>query len=347
MIGPSVHADFVALYTRGLIPLYVVLCSLVWVLHDYFITLEDEVTYIWSQRPNFGRTMFFWIRYYTILLLIFDVVQVHSFTLPWVRSPALCLAADPTMRIVGAISLWSVEIVMQIRIYALYGRSKKIAMFNGILFIISIGLFLWVLVVNVNHRRSLIVGLVKLPLIGCPSVNGGSQWALWVPATVYEFILFGFAVYKSIVSSTAQAKLNRRRSLTAVLLQENILYFLVIGFVLIVNNLMVVGATGIPWFGFGPFHAAIGIATSRMFIHLRKFSSKNLDGTVDSFQGRNSPAPAVFADRPHLRESFDADDSSTVAGSQDLESIAGSSRHSHSLSDHGTNVAGPSRLLMS
>ena len=76
-------------------------------------------------------------------------------------------------------------------------------------------------------------------------------------ATVYEFILFGFAVYKSIVSSTARVKLNRRQSLMAVLLQENIIYFLLcvslclifglllnpfyrIGFLLIVNNLMAV-----------------------------------------------------------------------------------------------------------
>jgi len=44
-------------------------------------------------------------------------------------------------------------------------------------------------------------------------------------ATVYEFILFGFAVHKSIVSSTARVKLNHRQSLKAVLLQENILYF--------------------------------------------------------------------------------------------------------------------------
>ena len=83
-------------------------------------------------------------------------------------------------------------------------------------------------------------------------------------ATVYEFILFGFAVYKSIVSSTARVKLNRRQSLMAVLLQENIIYFLLcvslclifglllnpfhrIGFLLIVNNLMAVVCRSFHW----------------------------------------------------------------------------------------------------
>jgi hypothetical protein len=45
MVDPSVLSEFIALYhyERHLIPRYVNLCFLVWVLHDYFITLEDEV----------------------------------------------------------------------------------------------------------------------------------------------------------------------------------------------------------------------------------------------------------------------------------------------------------------
>jgi len=344
MVDPSAASEFIALYKRNLIPLYVVLCSLVWVLHDYFITLEDEVTYIWKQSHNFGRFMFFWIRYYTIILLIFDVVQIHSFTLPGVRTRELCLAADPTIRIVGAISLWSVEIIMQLRIYALFNRSKKVAFFNGILFLISIGLFLWMLVLNALHRKDVIAPFVELPLIGCPVVNGGGQWALWIPATVYEFVLFGFALYKAATSSTAGIKLNHRPSLTAVLLQENIIYFLVIGCLLIFNNLMVVGATRIPWFGFGPFHASIGIATSRMLIHLRKFSTKSLGGeTASSSKEIRFIGPAPITASSDLRESFDSEDSSTQ-GFHDLESIAGSLIYSHSLSDHRANVAGSSRL---
>jgi hypothetical protein len=341
MLDPLAPTEFAALYKRNLIPLYVVLCSLVWVLHDYFVTLEDEVTYIWTQRRNFGKFMFFWIRYYTIILLIFDVVQIHSFTIPGFRTHPLCLASHPTIRFVGAISLWSVEIIMQLRIYALFNRSKKVALFNGILFLISVGLFLWILIVNSYSRKAVIAPFAKVPLIGCPVVSGGDQWSIWVPATVYEFVLFGFALYKAATSSTAGIKLNNRPSLTAVLLLQNILYFLIIGCILIFNILMVVGTTQIPWFGFGPFHASMGIATSRMLIHLRKFSSKALEGESDtSPQEIRFIGPAPIMARPDLLESFDADDSSR----HDVESIAGSSIHSHSLSDHGMNMVGSSSL---
>jgi len=84
------------------------------------------------------------MRYYTILLLIFDVVQVHSFALPGVVTKELyvgglsltifrrdkfnrrCIALDPVIRLVGGISLWSVEIIMQLRVYALFDRNKKV-----------------------------------------------------------------------------------------------------------------------------------------------------------------------------------------------------------------------------
>jgi len=294
MIDPSSPTGLIEMYKRNLIPLYVVLCSLVWVLHDYFITLEDEVTYIWKQPHNFARFMFFWIRYYTIVLLVFEVVQTYLFTLPGARTRELCFAAYLAIRIGGAISLWSVEIIMQLRIYALFDCSKKVALFNGILFLISIGLFLRLLIVNAFHRTDIIEPFIGLPLLGCPLVNCSGHWTLWVPATVYEFILFGLAMYKAATSSTARIKLNHRPSLTAVLLQENLLYFLVIGCILTFNNITVVGLTSIPWFGFGPFHASIGIATSRMFIHLRKFSTEGMEGeSAPSLEEIRFAAPSM------------------------------------------------------
>ena len=122
----------------------------------------------------------------------------HFFTVIRIR----CVAADPITRLAGAISLWSIEIVMQVRIYALYQCSKKvglsicmvrnltnlriptqIALFNGILFLGSIGSFLWIMVHNYVRRRAMIAGVMHLPLPGCPSINGGIQWAQWVPGT--------------------------------------------------------------------------------------------------------------------------------------------------------------------
>ena len=176
--------------------------------------------------------------------------RVWNFKISWLSSLLTnclsCVAMDPTIRAVGALSLWSVEIVMQIRIYALFGRSKRIAIYNGVLFLASIAVFIWVMIFSAQHRRltvSRIASKYRLP--GCPAINGGIRWAVWVPgtlvffglthfelttvwplATIFEFNLFCLALYKSISSVAAKLKIGDRPTLIKVLVQDNILYFL-------------------------------------------------------------------------------------------------------------------------
>ena len=149
---------------------------------------------------------------------------------------------------------------MQLRVYILFNQSKrvdfsfvkcplklpdvclKVAFVNGVLFIISIAIFLYILIDNTLHIME------NTPSGACPTFKGGVRWALWLPgayqpfitrnysdislfffflATLFEFFLFALALYKTIVSSSAKIQLNGRRSLAAILLHENIMYFFV------------------------------------------------------------------------------------------------------------------------
>jgi hypothetical protein len=260
----------------NLIPLHVVLVGLTWVLHDYLVTLEDEIHYIWPQRVNFSKFMFFWIRYYTIALLLFDVIQIHVFARPGITSDNLCVAMDTIIRVVGAVLLWSVEIIMQLRVYALYNCSKRIAVANCVLFAGSIAAFMVILIYNHSRRAAVIASAIHLDLPGCPTLHSGIEWAQWVPATIYEGILFGFALIKTCEETISTLRKDGTLSLHRVLLRDNILYFFGIAALLVFNNLMVVNLTHIPWFSYGPFHAAVGIMTSRMVINLRKVVSTDM-----------------------------------------------------------------------
>jgi len=163
---------------------------------------------------------------------------------------------------------------------------------------------------------------------------------------LFEFVLFGFAVFKTAVSTAARIKLNQRTSLTGILLHENILYFLIVACLLILNNLMALGATRIPWFGFGPFHAALGITTNRMMIHLREFASKNLEGdgsdmSLPEIRFVGSPVLSIANPRP----SYDPETGSEM--SHDIENTVGSSLYEHPLvGGLAEPQAGPSRLGM-
>ncbi|KAJ7642026.1 hypothetical protein FB45DRAFT_684541, partial [Roridomyces roridus] len=250
--------------------------ALTWILHDYLITLEDEIRYIWTQSSSPSKWMFFWIRYYTITLLLFDVIQIHVFSIPHITSPNLCVAMDTIIRVVGAVSLWSVEIIMQLRVYALYECSKRVVAFNLILFVFSIAGFLYILIFNHSRRASVIADVIHLDLPGCPSVHSGIEWAQWIPATIYEGILFGFALFKTFETTFVNLRRKTRLSLYELMIRDNIMYFFAVTALLIFNNLMVVNVTHIPWFSYGPFHAAVGIMTCRMLINLRKAADTDM-----------------------------------------------------------------------
>ncbi|KAH8822582.1 hypothetical protein DL96DRAFT_1714040 [Flagelloscypha sp. PMI_526] len=254
---PAQAALALSLSQKAIYPLYTSLASLTWILTDYFVTIEDEVRYIWPQKRNIAKLSYLWTRYYSILLLCFDVIQIHVYARPGVTNAALCVYTDPITRTAGGILLWSAEIVMQLRVYALYGCSKRVAIFNAILFLTSLGLFFWILIVNTQARWGNISGAVSL-INGCPAINGAPlQWVLWIPATVFEGILFGFALWKSAVTTMEEMRsgVSIRKSIMSVVTRDNILYFFGVAMLLTFNNLMVVGVTRIPWFSFAPFHA--------------------------------------------------------------------------------------------
>ncbi|PFH51072.1 hypothetical protein AMATHDRAFT_143407 [Amanita thiersii Skay4041] len=260
------------LYKGNLIPLRVVLGALTWVLHDYCMYYISQPTKhsFKPQRWNVGKVLYFWIRYYTIVLLILDATRIHVFSHGGVVSETLCVVIAPFQRFVGAISLWTVEIIIQLRIYALFRCSRGVAVFNGLAFIASIAAFFWILIHNTLQRRELIRGAMHFPLPGCPTINTGLQAVQWLPATLYEVLLFWYALFKTIRGSPRVAAYGQRKPLSKVLLKDNMLYFFGVTCVLCFNNVMVAGKTRIPWFGFGPFHAALGIMTSRMMIRVLK-----------------------------------------------------------------------------
>ncbi|KAH8822665.1 hypothetical protein DL96DRAFT_1470099 [Flagelloscypha sp. PMI_526] len=269
-VSPADEAKFKTLYRGSLIPLHACLVGLVWIFHDYLITLEDEIRYIWPQKRSFGKFMYLWIRYYSLVLLVFDVAQIHSFSIPGVTSDTVCVVMDSMIRVVGALSLWSIEIIMMLRVYALYKCSRTVALVMAALFLASVGGFMGILIHNGMKRHSVIADSIHYPLPGCPSVHSGIEWAQWVPATCFEGVLFGFALFKTVRSAGGRVKTGRKISLYQLILRDNLAYFFAISVLLIFNNLMVVGITKIPWFSYSPFHAAMGILTTRMLLNLRK-----------------------------------------------------------------------------
>lgn len=256
-------------------PAYVILASLTCIIYHYLLTLDDEVELVWSQRWNRTKILFLFVRYYTICLIVLNAIQIHLFTHKGYATNTSCVVFSILLRVAGGIAVWAVEIFMQLRIYALFGCSRKIAVFNAVVFLSSVLSSLGIIIYDGVQRKELIAYAEHLPLPGCPDVNGGIQWAEWVPTTIYELILCSFALFKLFQRRDWEEY--RTVSTFNILINDNMLYFSGVTFVLVLNGLMVAGQTHIPWFSLGPFYASLGIMTSRLVFHLIRSQVTEVD----------------------------------------------------------------------
>ncbi|KAJ2936790.1 hypothetical protein H1R20_g309, partial [Candolleomyces eurysporus] len=96
---------------------------------------------------------------------------------------------------------------------------------------------------------------------------------------IFEFVLFGFALYKSVRSLAIKTPLQDRPSLTAILVGDNILYFFGISTLLVLLNIMSMGTNLIPWFSYGyilnSFHVPQNIDYSYQTIARRPRNNDN------------------------------------------------------------------------
>jgi len=100
-----------------------------------------------------------------------------------------------------------------------------VAAINFVLFLVSIAGFTWILVHNAVRRHEVIAAAIHLPLPGCPSIHTGIEWAQWIPATVFEGILFLWAIHKTLKSSLTEWKRGSKISIYSHMLRDNVIYF--------------------------------------------------------------------------------------------------------------------------
>ncbi|KAL1746505.1 hypothetical protein HDZ31DRAFT_81194 [Schizophyllum fasciatum] len=292
-------AEYVRLYQGNLIPMYTTVVGVAWVFYDWTLTMDDEVRYVWPQKMNIGKAIYFWIQW---------LARIH----PAMTNPMLCVIMDPVDRLSGAILLWSVEVIMQLRIYAIYERSSLVARVNIALFAVSIAGFFYVLVTNVLQRARAIQHVLHLPLLGCPAIQTSTEWAQWLPATIFEGVLFGFVLYRSLRVNFRNLRAGRGISLYEVVIKDQIRYWVGVSTLLVLCNLMVVGTTKIPFFGFAPFHAGLGVSTTRMLLNVRE-AAERTDFSV--YLGTAAPRDAWFrsSGEGDYRPSRDGSSSSEAA----------------------------------
>ncbi|KDQ58856.1 hypothetical protein JAAARDRAFT_646349 [Jaapia argillacea MUCL 33604] len=184
-------------------------------IYDHSILFDREVELIWERPGIIAKIFFFLIRYcgdciiITILIRILVSISVWPTLLIFSR---LAFLTEVTSDSVShsrfllqiwatVIPVWTVQVIMQFRVYALYNRAK------------------WVLALNLDVFHNPTCDVTHMP----PDAVGP-----WISAMAFEGILFLLVLYKTVVHLLQLNYPLTRNSVTQVLLRDNIFYFVVV-----------------------------------------------------------------------------------------------------------------------
>ncbi|KAJ7135705.1 hypothetical protein C8R44DRAFT_976540 [Mycena epipterygia] len=201
-------------------------------LWEYLITLEDEKELFWKRHPWTTATfLFLWSRYGGICLTLFGLVVAVS--------PNLSDSVSYSwLRIEGWVGMsisWSTQVILLLRIYALYDGSPRIAALIISAFAVEvftvIGMFGFASF-HITVVAEAMDNLVRCKVTAIPSW----LWLFWVSITSFELLLCVLAVYKGYQRVRLSAQFSSGpQVLQDIMIRDSVLYYLMIQGVYIYN----------------------------------------------------------------------------------------------------------------
>lgn len=233
------------------------LAFLVW---DVLTTLDDEVFHMWITRFQPLKVLYFFTRYYSVVVLI--AINTHSLTCEqWVIIEA-----------VSAVLLEAVvEVILILRLYALYTASRRV------LGILLGALIAQLIMMSVSLGVSL-PGVMASPM--CIETKFPRMIiAYTISSVVFEGVLFGLTIHKFL---EAQKEGWGYISLLNVLIRDSIWAFALLFIANIANTLLFtiapasLAALGFPW-----LLAILGTVGPRLVLNLRREHSEHVSRTFN------------------------------------------------------------------
>jgi len=236
--------------------------SLTFMVWDYVITLEDERELFWRRPWTLATFLFLWIRYVGILLIAFGVFVAVSPNL----SDSLCYF---WLRFEGGVGMsisWAIQVILQLRIYALYDASPGIAALIIGAFSVEvlavIGLF------SVGSANNTVVAEAVGNMVRCSATAvPGWLWVFWLPVTSFELLLCVLAIYKGYqrVHSIGH------QALQDILVRDSVIYYLAIQCVYVFNLICWVRDAKVSLEVLTALAIALpSVMSSRMMINIRR-----------------------------------------------------------------------------
>ncbi|KAG8908810.1 hypothetical protein FRB99_003048 [Tulasnella sp. 403] len=191
--------------------------------YDWLSNIPDEVQLIWLKKWTASTYMYIFLRVFPLAMQSFET----GFSISKVKSLKSCRNFWWTYTSIGIlIQIFAIQLLLQGRVYALYGCSWKILVVNGILWLGSAAAVAYTLS---QELPRILVFLVPKPIKGCWGAVPSKMYEPFVPAAAYETYLWCIVAYKAYthLSAYRKARLSALRSeaLLAILVRDSFLWF--------------------------------------------------------------------------------------------------------------------------
>ncbi|KAF8189448.1 hypothetical protein K438DRAFT_1722086 [Mycena galopus ATCC 62051] len=264
------------------------------IIFDHIITLDEEVELIWKSPWSMGKALFVINRYYTLASVVINNYALFSSSL----TDSFCLRFFQWQGWTGLIACMIAEVILQMRLYALYLLNKKVLALMVTTFILSSttsAVIMGKVLHGISAHSQQIPGMTFCVPFGVP----GYFFAFWIPIICFESLLCGLALYRGFQTFRASDSLYQSgRHLVAILIRDSVLYFLVMFATYFTNMLVWVSASSYLLEAPIAFSVALSCCLgNRMILNVRQVN-REIEETKDDSAKRVQQARSSFFSGP-------------------------------------------------
>ncbi|EJC98999.1 uncharacterized protein FOMMEDRAFT_23360 [Fomitiporia mediterranea MF3/22] len=172
--------------------------------YDYFLTLDAEIDFVWHSRWSFAKMLFFILRYSAFLGSGANMTMSYISTL---FQDHLCGSFDSASKVLMMITVFVSELVMVIRVCALYNGSRQVLVFLIALTMCATASTITISVMSQNHRTWVESPIPRLGTCIHLSTNVTQTvnfYAVFVVLMIFQFVLIILTIWKGVSQSNGQ-----------------------------------------------------------------------------------------------------------------------------------------------
>jgi len=265
--------------------------SLTWVVYDFLLTLPREIKYIWLSKVSVPKFTYIFLRLYSMAFIASNL---------YIRdrvgySNKFCKAYH-WWGIMGVpvVTNITANILLCMRLYALYRRDVKILAFLLFIFLGSLSAELYVCVAYAINSAKGPGTVLPPPIPGCIPASipqGFSAIIAWVPTVTAQGIYFLMSVLHIFHTESTTRKRKTAvkwetlfqsgrgtTSLVVMFVRDGAIFFFMILVSLIMGLVIMIHDTALTSMAISFIIATYGFAGTRLILNLRESASKGLIG---------------------------------------------------------------------